>query len=217
MKKIRVWDLPTRLFHWSLALLVVVAVVTQNIGGNAMEWHFRAGYAILTLLLFRVVWGVFGTYYARWRRLFHAPSNFIAYLRGERRYLGHNPLGSLSVLALLLTLLAQAGTGLFANDDIASEGPLAKFISKDWSDRLTWFHADVNAPLIFVLVGLHVAAIAWYGFGRRENLVKPMFSGDKLSTEDAPRSEDTWGRRALAAVLLAACAGLVAWLVNLPA
>src|SRR5690606_36672240 len=99
---------------------------------------------------------------------------FIAYLGGQHRYLGHNPLGSLSVLALLLTLLAQAGTGLFDNDDIASEGPLAKFISKDWSDRLTWFHADVNAPLIFVLVGLHVAAICWYWFGRRENLVKPM-------------------------------------------
>src|SRR5690606_13269751 len=121
------------------------------------------------------------------------------------------------VLALLLTLLAQAGTGLFANDDIASEGPLAKFISKDWSDRLTWFHADVNAPLIFVLVGLHVAAIGWYWFGRREDLVKPMFSGDTLAADDAPHADDTWGRRALAAVLLAACAGVVAWVVNLPA
>ena len=169
MKKIRIWDLPTRLFHWALALLIAASIITQNIGGNAMEWHFLAGYGALTLVLFRLLWSLAGSRYARLSQLFHAPSAIFAYLRNvgtgpKNRYLGHNPLGSLSVLALLAAVLAQALSGMFANDDIASEGPLVKFISKDLSDRITWFHTEVSALLIYVLVGLHVAAIAYYYF-----------------------------------------------------
>ncbi|MGV3653020.1 MAG: cytochrome b/b6 domain-containing protein [Noviherbaspirillum sp.] len=222
MKKIRVWDLPLRLFHWVLALLIVVSVVTQQIGGNAMEWHFLAGYAALTLVLFRILWGVAGTRYARLGQLFHGPSAIAAYLgKGRagapRRYLGHNPLGSLSVLALLGVVLAQAVSGLFANDDIASEGPLARFISKDWSDRLTWFHTEVSATLVYILVALHVAAVAYYFFLKRENLVKPMFTGDKETEADAPAASDGWAVRLWAAALLLACAAGVYWLVNLEA
>lgn len=222
MKKIRIWDLPTRLFHWALALLIVASIITQNIGGNAMEWHFLAGYAALTLVLFRLLWSLAGSRYARLGQLFHAPSTIFGYLRYARtrpktHYLGHNPLGSLSVLALLAIVLAQALSGLFANDDIASEGPLVKFINKDLSDRITWFHTEVSALLIYVLVGLHVAAIAYYYFRKKENLVKPMLTGDKLVEADAPAANDGWAMRLWAAAILLACAGGVYYLVNLKA
>jgi cytochrome b len=108
-------------------------------------------------------------------------------------------------------------SGLFANDDIASEGPLVKFINKDLSDRITWFHTEVSALLIYVLVGLHVAAIAYYYFRKKENLVKPMLTGDKLVEADAPAANDGWAMRLWAAAILLACAGGVYYLVNLKA
>lgn len=220
MKKIRVWDLPVRLFHWALAVLVVAAVVTQKIGGNAMEWHFLAGYAALTLVLFRIVWGFVGTRYARFADFFHAPGAIVAYLRNTKNgaredYHGHNPLGSLSVFALLGVVLMQATSGLFSNDDISNEGPLVKFISKDWSDRITWFHTEISATLIYFLVGLHVAAILYYYFRKRQNLVKPMISGDKLVRGDAPAANDSWPMHLLAAAILGFCAAGVYYLVHL--
>lgn len=219
MKKIRVWDLPIRLFHWVLVVLVAVSIITQEIGGNAMEWHFRSGYAVLTLITFRLLWGLVGTRYARFSSFIHAPSAIAAYLRGRsdvsgEKYHGHNPLGSLSVFALLGVILVQALSGLFANDDIASEGPLVKFISKDLSDQVTWFHADINAWVIYFLIGLHVLAIAYYYFGRKQNLVKPMITGDKETDADAPAANDSWGMRLLAAGILAICAAGVYLLIN---
>ena len=220
MKKIRVWDLPIRLFHWALAILIVTAVVTQKIGGNAMEWHFLAGYATLTLLLFRIIWGVIGTRYARFADFFHAPGTIIAYLQAakngiEKTYHGHNPLGSLSVFALLGVILLQAVSGLFANDDISSEGPLVKFISKDLSDRITWFHKEVTGNLIYFLVALHVSTIIYYYLRKKQNLVKPMITGDKETNADALPANDSWPVRLGAAVVLAACTAAVYYLVNL--
>ncbi|MDB5840303.1 MAG: cytochrome [Herminiimonas sp.] len=223
VKKIRVWDLPIRLFHWAVVLLIVISVVTANIGGNAMEWHFLSGFTILTLVLFRILWGLVGSRYARFSTLFHTPSSILAYLRdvdsaknarGEG-YHGHNPLGSLSVLALLGVILLQAMSGLFANDDIASEGPLVKFISKEFSDQITWYHKVIGAKLIYFLVGLHVAAIAYYTFRKKENLVKPMLTGDKVTEVNAPAAIDSWGTRFFAMVLLSACAAVVYFLIRL--
>jgi len=210
MAKKRIWDLPLRLFHWTLAVLVVVSLVTQQIGGNAMEWHFLSGYAVLALLLFRLVWGVVGSRYARFADFLYAPAEIFAYLRGAtvRRH-GHNPLGSLSVFALLVVLLLQAGSGLLANDDIASEGPLVKFISKELSDSITWFHKDVSGTLIYVLVALHLAAIVWYRIVRKENLVTPMITGDKQVDAEVPAADDSARRRGLAALILALAAALV--------
>lgn len=212
----RVWDLPVRIFHWLLAILVVTAYVTQEIGGNAMQWHFRAGYAILTLLLFRIVWGFIGPRYARFSDFWHGPARALAYLRGraERTFHGHNPLGSLSVFAMLAALLFQAIAGLFSNDDIANDGPLVRFISKEWSDRITGLHADVGATLLYVLIGLHVAAILWYLVRNRENLIVPMLTGDKLTTSDAQPANDGWSIRLLALALLVLCAGVVYLVVN---
>lgn len=220
MKKIRVWDLPTRLFHWTLAMLVLAAIVTEQIGGSAIDWHFRVGYAALALVCFRIVWGLVGTHYARFSSFVFSPATVFAYVTGRngmvgRRFLGHNPAGSLSVFGLLLVVLAQAASGLFANDDIASEGPLAHFISKEVSDSVTWFHGQVGGNLIYALVGLHLAAIAYYYFRKKVNLVKPMITGDKPTDGAAPAANDSLRTRLAAAIVLAACSGGVYWVVNL--
>jgi cytochrome b len=221
MKRVRVWDLPVRLFHWALVVLIAVAVITQKIGGNAMEWHFRAGYSILALLAFRIVWGLVGPRYARFSSFLYGPSTIVGYVRGgkealKRKYLGHNPLGSLSVFALLGVVLAQVVSGLYANDDIASEGPMVKFISKDLSDKFTWFHKEVSVNLIYLLVAMHVLAIAFYYFRKRQNLIKPMLTGDHEVEFDAAPANDSWTMRLLAVVIFAACAAAVYWLVSLP-
>lgn len=215
MKKIRVWDLPVRLFHWALALLIVISVVTQDIGGNAMEWHFLSGYAALTLIVFRILWGLVGTRYARFSSFIHGPSTIIAFVRGAKeKRLGHNPLGSLSVFALLGVVLVQAMSGLFANDDIANEGPLVKFISKELSDSITWIHKAVSINLLYVLIGLHVAAITYYYFRKKQNLVKQMITGDHEVPFDAPHADDSAKMRLLAAVIFLVCAAGVYLLVK---
>ncbi|MDB5821988.1 MAG: cytochrome [Herminiimonas sp.] len=228
MKKIRVWDLPLRLFHWTLVILIAVSIVSQKIGGNAMSLHFYAGYAALSLVLFRIVWGFIGPRTARFSDFVAGPTRVIAYLRGTdgsavRTYLGHNPLGSWSVLALLTIVLSQALSGLFANDDIASEGPMVKFVSKELSDRITWFHKDVSGNLIYFFIGLHLAAVAWYFFRKRQNLVLPMFTGDQVADHAVEGGShaavsainDSWRVRLLAAATLTFCGGFVYWVVHL--
>lgn len=208
----RIWDLPTRLFHWTLAALVVCSVVTIKLGGNWMEWHFRSGYAILTLLLFRLLWGFAGSRYARFASFVRGPRAIADYLRGKRSHVaGHNPLGALSVLALLAVLLTQASTGLFSNDGSYTEGPLAKLISGSLSNLLTSIHKAGEFAL-YGLVGLHVAAIVYYALARREQLLPAMVTGDRAV--DAPPARDDLALRLRALVLLALCAGAVAWLVT---
>jgi cytochrome b len=129
IRRVFVWDSPTRLFHWLLVISVIISFVTGNIGGNAMQYHEWGGFAILALLLFRLVWGLVGSRKSRFVTFVYGPSAVISYARALHRrnsahYLGHNPLGGWSIIALLFTLLVQAVTGLFANDDILTEGPL---------------------------------------------------------------------------------------------
>ena len=220
MKKLRVWDLPVRLFHWALVLLIVGAVVTANIGGNLMEWHLRSGYAILTLILFRMIWGVIGSVYARFANFIVGPRAILAYLRDLRsdaavRLIGHNPLAGLSILGLLAVVLLQALTGLFTNDDIAIEGPLFKFISKDLSDQLTWIHSELSINLLYGFVALHVLAIAFYYVRKKQDLLTPMISGDVLTELDVPAAKDGVLMRLLALVAFAVCAAGVYAVVNL--
>ena len=220
MNKILVWDLPLRLFHWLLVLLVVVSWVSVTIGGNAMQVHLLSGYAVLTLLLFRIAWGFLGGQHARFATFLHGPAAVIAYLRALRRstasaHLGHNPAGGWSAIAMLAVLLMQAATGLFANDDIATEGPLAKLVSKAMSDRITGIH-HLNIKLLYVLIGLHLSAIAFYFFHKRENLVKSMFTGFKEAATGSGDAAQARGKTWLAALLLAACAAGVYLLINFP-
>lgn len=213
-RRIRVWDLPTRLFHWTLAALVVGSFVTIKIGGNLMIWHERLGYTVLALLMFRLVWGFAGGRYARFTSFVRGPGHVLAYLRGQGGDRpGHNPLGALSVLALLAALVFQASSGLFTNDDIAFEGPLARYVSGALSSTLTTWHRR-NEYLIMGLVALHVVAILYYRFGRRHDLIGPMFSGDAPVSGGHPASRDDAALRLRALVVAAACAAAVSWLVR---
>jgi cytochrome b len=184
---VRLWDLPLRLFHWSLVVAVGTAIATGLLGGNLMPLHGQAGLAILGLLVFRVVWGFIGPHHARFATFAPTPARLKAYLQGRWQGLGHNPLGALSVFALLGLLAAQAGTGLFANDDIAFTGPLYAWIDEDFALRLTGIHHQL-AQGLFVLVGLHVAAIVFYLRVKKNNLVNPMIRGWKEVQTDHPAS-----------------------------
>ena len=183
---VRVWDLPTRLFHWALVISIVLGIVFVKIGGNAIQWHAYCGYTALALILFRVLWGFVGSWHARFANFIPSPSTLIAFLRGQvDGGLGHNPLGALSVIALLTVVLIQALTGLFADDDIFFQGPFAKYVSNSTVALLTSIHR-FNQYLIFALVGLHIAAISYYYFVKRENLIRPMITGDKSIATKAP-------------------------------
>jgi cytochrome b len=182
-RPILVWDLPTRLFHWLLVALMVAAFVTGQLGGDLIQWHGRLGLAIIGLLAFRLVWGFVGSTYARFASFIPRPATIVAYLRGRWRGLGHNPMGALSVYGLLTVVAIQAVTGLFANDDIAFQGPLAALVDGTTSQFLTSIHR-LNVGLLLALVGLHLAAILFYTWVKRESLVPPMITGIKL-VEDA--------------------------------
>ena len=217
---VRVWDLPTRLFHWTLAACVVGSIGSAWTGGNAMLWHFWLGYAAFALLAFRVLWGLVGGRWSRFTSFVYAPSAVLRYLRGasrpdEHHEVGHSPTGALSVFALLAVLAAQVGTGLFADDEIANTGPLIKFVSGATSLALTKWHKGPGQWLIIALVLLHVAVIVFYLVGKKRNLVRPMLTGHKALDAPAPAAVDTLGTRVLALAWAAACAAGVGWLVSL--
>jgi len=222
LRAVRVWDLPTRLFHWALVLCIIGSFISVKVGGNAMAWHLRFGYAVFALLAFRFLWGFAGGRWSRFASFLYSPATLLRYLRGLGRHdehldVGHSPLGSASVFALLFFLAAQVGSGLFADDEIATTGPLIRFVSSATSGWLTSYHTVVGQWVLILLVVLHVAAIVVYRVRQRKDLVGPMISGDKLLDPGVPGSDDTHGTRALAIFLLTACAAVVACLVSLGA
>jgi cytochrome b len=195
---ILVWDFPTRLFHWLLVIFVIISFATGKIGGNAMQYHKLSGFTILVLILFRLIWGIVGSGESRFATFIKGPSTVVRYSMALLRKdsppcLGHNPLGGWSIIAMLFALLVQAATGLFANDDIATEGPLYGWVSKATSDGLTRIHR-LNQEVIIALVSIHVLAVLFYLLYKRENLVKPMITGVKQwsGTEPNPASGRTW-------------------------
>ena len=214
-RRILVWDAPVRLFHWALAALVVFSFVTGKIGGDWLGWHMRSGYTILTLLLFRLAWGFVGSDTARFASFVRGPGTALAYARtiaagAHRRVPGHNPLGAWAVLAMLAALLLQATSGLFVDDEIMTRGPLAVKASEATVGRMSALHS-YNEWVILALVVLHLAAIASYYFAWRTDLVRPMVHGymDLPVAAAQPARRPAW----LAALLLAAAAGFVYWLV----
>lgn len=208
--QVQVWDLPLRLFHWSLAVAIVAAYVTGEFGGSEWaHWHGRIGSFVLALLVFRLVWGFIGTQHARFGNFVPTPVRVIAYLRGRWQGAGHNPLGALSVISLLLLVAAQVVTGLFATDDVAFAGPWSNWIGKSASERLTAWHEQI----FYVLAGficLHMVAILFYLLVRRSNLVAAMITGNKAIAPGEPVAASKpllW--RFLVAVLVATT---VSWL-----
>ena len=186
MQRILVWDLPTRIFHWVLVVCVVGSFVSVKIGGNAMVWHGRFGVTIVGLLAFRLVWGFVGSTYARFSQFVCGLRAIKDYIRGQWQGAGHNPLGALSVLAMLGTLLLLVVTGLFANDDIAFEGPLYALVGKEFSDRVAGIHRLIE-PLTILLVLAHLGAIVYYVRFRRETLIMPMITGWKVGAGETAK------------------------------
>jgi cytochrome b len=214
----RVWDLPTRIFHWALAVCVFCLLITGFRGGDAMSWHYRFGYCVLTLLMFRLVWGIVGGKWSRFASFIYAPSNILRYLKGQGEPLhsvGHNPMGAFSVFAMLALLLAQVGTGLISDDEISAAGPLTKFVTNATVSLASSYHVTIGKVLVIVLVITHLAAIVFYLYKKRENLIKPMLHGDKLLPASTPASIDTTATRTLAVAILLVCAAAVYWLVSL--
>ncbi|MFO1154623.1 MAG: cytochrome b/b6 domain-containing protein [Rhodospirillales bacterium] len=223
--RVRVWDLPTRMFHWLLVALVAFNVYSGNVGGMAnMDRHMLAGYTILALVLFRLAWGIVGSRHSRFVNFIRGPVTAFTYLRDlwsgrHQPSIGHNPLGGWSVAAMLLSLLVQAATGLFANDEILTKGPLAGSVSKATSRLLTGVH-EINATLLYVLIALHLAAVSYYVIVRRESLIRPMLTGIKRLPPALARvvdargvgTEERFASPLLAAVLLLLAAGAV-WLL----
>jgi cytochrome b len=214
-----VWDLPLRLFHWSLVALVIGAVAAAKIGSDeALVWHERCGRAILVLVVFRLFWGVAGSPESRFAAFVRGPCAVLAsvrelFRRDGAHARGHNPLGGWAVIVMLVVLLAQAMLGLFANDDATFEGPLAGRVSKATSDLLTGLHGT-GEWVLYGVVGLHLSAIAWHALVKGDNLVMPMITGDKqlpVEGTEAPDRRTVTGPAMLlrAAILLAIAAAIV--------
>ncbi len=216
MIKVRIWDLPTRVFHWMLALTMVASVVSAKIGGNAMVWHFRFGYLMAALLIFRLVWGLIGGRWSRFSSFLYTPRAVLAYLRGQRDpqdlwEVGHSPAGALSVFALLAVLLLQVATGLVADDDISNIGPLNRYVSSAVAGKATGWHGHWGQWIIIALVVLHIAAIVYYTRVKRKQLVGPMLHGDKHLAVAVDPSRDTWGTRITAALVWLLGLGVMWW------
>ena len=211
---VALWDLPVRAIHWAFVLLLPVLWWTGEEG--EIELHKTIGIVMLGLLIFRILWGFVGSSTARFANFLRGPAAVLGDLRNTASgpVVGHNPVGGWSVVALLLVLLAQVAFGLFAQDvDGIESGPLSYLVDYDSADAAReWHHLVFN--VILGLVALHVIAILYYLFRRRDNLIAPMISGRRTFAEpvEAPRLAPAWRVAACAAV-----AGAVAWWVSLGA
>lgn len=217
--RIRVWDLPTRIFHWALAVLVVFSFASGKIGGTWLEWHMRSGYAILALLLFRLAWGCVGSDTARFTRFMRGPRAALGYARETwasrpPAVVGHNPLGGWMVVLMIALLLAQAATGLFVDDEISTRGPLTGKVSNALVARMTAIHA-YNQWALLAAVVLHVLAIAYYRLAFKTDLLGPMVSGWMAPPAGVMPPQPVQRSSLAALALLAAAAAFVYWLVVL--
>jgi cytochrome b len=204
--RVKIWDWPTRLFHWLLVVLIPLQWWTAE--NDLMDVHMLAGIAVAALLLFRLVWGLIGSSTARFANFLKGPRAVVSYLNGRAAHvLGHNPLGGWSVVAMLTLLSAQVGLGLFASDeDGLNSGPLSDLISYEASERAGEIHEQLF-DVIAIVIALHVAAIIGYALFKRQNLVGPMLVGSGDAPEGAePMRAAGRGRLALALLLAAAAA-----------
>ena len=208
---VRVWDLPTRLFHWSIVLLVAFSWWSAEEG--PIEWHMWSGFAIVTLLLFRILWGLVGSSTSRFANFIRGPKTIAAYLSDMRgwRPVGHTPLGALSVVALLGALAVQVTTGLIQIDsDDFVEGPLSHLVSFEVAEAAHDVH-DASFDVLLVLIALHVAAIAFYRLALGKELIGPMITGRAaIDAEAEPMRPGRWW---VALLCLAAALAVTRWIV----
>ena len=207
------WDLPTRLFHWLLVISLAGSWWTAENGIQWMEWHFRFGYFAAGLILFRIIWGFVGPKHARFSNFIRSPAKVLAYMttlgkRDSAPSTGHNPLGGIAVLAMLLLIGFQVTTGLFATDDIFSMGPFNPLVSGDLADTLTSLH-HLNFNFILGISALHVLAIGFYWFWKKQPLVGPMITGRKRGALAGTGRPIASSRFALGIAVALLCAGIV--------
>lgn len=209
MPEQRVWDLPVRLTHWLLAALI--AFSWWSVKYDHTDWHIWSGIAILTLLLFRLMWGFVGSSTARFANFVRGPRQVLRYLHGDWRGIGHSPLGALSILALYLVTAIQVGLGLLNEDDDGLyAGPLASFLSPDTTDKIRDFH-ELNFYILLGLIGLHVAAILYYRLVRGKKLTRPMITGRAAIDPAAePMRSGKWW---VALMCLALALAIARWVV----
>ena len=217
LRAVYVWDLPVRLFHWSLVALVILSWGSREL--DYMEAHRWSGYAILTLVVFRVGWGFAGTRHARFADFVRTPRAMRAYMANilagaKAQHLGHNPAGGWSVMAILACLLVQAVTGLFVTDEVLFDGPFFRAVSEETAHRLKQLHG-INFNILLLLIGLHLAAITFYRFVKREDLVRPMLSGFTWVPIDSPAGDAPRVGSWRAPLVLACAAGIVFGVLSL--
>ncbi len=211
-QRIKIWDIPTRLFHWSLVGLIGVCYYTMKVEPN-MIWHKRAGIAIFMLVLFRIVWGFIGTRHARFTDFVRGPVAVLDYFKGKPSPThGHNPAGAGMVLLLLMVLLWQSGSGLFTNsEDFFFNAPLYKWVGLSLSNSITSWHQKI-ADYIPLLILIHVSTVFFYLLIKKNNLIKPMVTGYKVSNSAA--STTPWRERLLLASItfVVIAVGIYGWI-----
>ena len=208
-RKVLVWDAPTRLFHWLTVVLVIAAYTTWRM--NLMDWHAWTGDTLLALLLFRLLWGFFGSETARFSAFLASPRaaalQLAAGLRREPdRQVGHNPAGGWMVLLLLAFLLAETLTGIYIANDVAVEGSLTELVPAPIANLITDLHSYFWDALVGAVI-LHVLAILVYAVAKRHNLLTPMITGHKALPQDVKRPRLAGAARA---ALLFGCSALAA-------
>ena len=218
LHRIRIWDLPTRSFHVLLALCVAGLIATGEIG--AMQLHFWLGYAVLSLVLFRLLWGIVGGHWSRFINFVPTPAKLRAYIHAIRARQvphsnSHNPLGALSVLAMLCVLLVQVLSGFISDDEIANAGPWTSLVPADWVEIATEYHSEVGKVILILLIVLHVGTVLYYKRFKNEDLITPMVTGDKVLPTETTSSRDSYTSRFFALGLWLGCVYVVYRLVSL--
>lgn len=213
-----VWDLPLRVFHWLFALSIAASWATAEAGFEYMQYHFYLGYWMIGLVVFRVIWGFIGPRHARFSNFLHGPSMLLKYFRsltgGEPLVTpGHNPAGGLMVIVMMAMVAFQAGTGLFASDDIAWSGPYNPAVSGSLAGKLTSLH-HANFNWILGAIALHLLAIAFYWRVKKQNLVVPMFTGHKPAAWVAEHEAIPSSQLLKALIVILVSSGLVYWLIG---
>jgi len=219
LRSIRVWDLPTRVFHVLLIAAVAGLFITSEIGGDLMKFHFWFGYGVLSLVFFRVIWGLLGGHWSRFVNFLPTPAQLLAYINNIRHgshtpTVGHNPMGALSVFAMLVVLMLQVFSGLMSDDEISNAGPWTSWVASDWVSWATNFHKEIGSNALIALLFLHVASVLYYKYFKSEDLLTPMLKGDKVLPSDTPASRDSTTSRLFALGVWLGCAYAVFRLVN---
>jgi len=210
-----IWDLPLRIFHWSFAFIILASWYTAEQGADLVEIHMKLGFVALALLVFRVLWGIIGPKHARFSQFLPSPKKLLLYLRNSKSQKttpGHNPLGAMMVVLMILLISIQAISGLFINDDVFSSGPYYGSISNELEKTMRFLHHN-TFDFMIAAIGIHLAAVAYYWRIKKQNLVLPMITGKKSTGQVEAIDAIPHSKIILACILAICCVGFVYWLV----